>query len=96
MPDNRVLSAMIMRLNSWPWDSKKEFFMDIKCSVFIATSLDGFIARKNGEIDWLTGDGQTEGSEDYGYQEFFASVDTLVMGRNTYELVLTFPEWPTR
>lgn len=68
--------------------------MDIKCSVFIGTSLDGFIARKNGEIDWLTGDGQTTGSEDYGYQEFFASVDTLVMGRNTYELALTFPEWP--
>jgi dihydrofolate reductase len=68
--------------------------MDVKCSVFIGTSLDGFIARKNGEIDWLTDDGQADGSEDYGYKEFFASVDTMVMGRNTYELALTFPEWP--
>lgn len=68
--------------------------MDIKCSVFIATSLDGFIARQNGEIDWLTGDGQTDRDEDYGYQEFFDSIDTLVMGRNTYELALTFAEWP--
>jgi dihydrofolate reductase len=70
--------------------------MGIKCSVFIATSMDGFIARKNGELDWLPGsDGKTE-SEDHGYKEFFASVDTLVMGRHTYELVLTFGEWPYR
>jgi len=66
----------------------------IKCSVFIATSLDGFIARQDGSIDWLTGSGSPENSEDYGYQEFFDSIDTLVMGRSTYEQVLTFGEWP--
>lgn len=67
--------------------------MSIKFSVFIATSLDGYIARKNGALDWLPGsDGASV--EDTGYPEFFASVDTLVMGRNTYELVLTFGEWP--
>lgn len=67
--------------------------MGIKSSVFIATSLDGFIARKNGDLDWLPGsDGQT--GEDLGYEQFIASVDTLVMGRNTYELVQTFGEWP--
>lgn len=67
--------------------------MTIKCSVFIATSLDGFIARKNGEIDWLIASANEEG-EDYGYGEFIDTVDTLVMGRNTYELALTFKEWP--
>lgn len=68
--------------------------MIIKCSVFIATSLDGFIARKDGGLDWLPQPNEAEGGEDYGYKEFMASVDTLVMGRKTYELVLTFKEWP--
>jgi dihydrofolate reductase len=66
----------------------------IRCSVFIATSLDGFIARKNGDLDWLPGSDGVTGSEDYGFHEFFTSIDTLVMGRNTYELALTFKEWP--
>jgi dihydrofolate reductase len=66
--------------------------MAIKCSVFIATSLDGFIARSNGDIGWLTEGGAA--NEDYGYKEFFDSVDALVMGRNTYEFVLTFDAWP--
>lgn len=68
--------------------------MNIKCSVFIATSLDGFIARKDGAIDWLVGNEQAASGEDYGYKAFFDSIDTLVMGRNSYELALTFPEWP--
>ena len=68
--------------------------MTIKCSVFIATSLDGFIARRDGDIDWLTEVGGANESEDYGYKEFFDSVDTIVMGRNTYELALIFKEWP--
>lgn len=70
--------------------------MTIKCSVFIATSLDGFIARKNGDLDWLPGSEGAAGSEDYGFEEFFMSIDTLVMGRNTYELALSFKEWPYR
>jgi dihydrofolate reductase len=68
--------------------------MAIRCSVFIATSLDGFIARKNGGLDWLPGSDGDTGGEDHGYEEFFSSIDTLVMGRNTYELALTFGEWP--
>ncbi len=68
--------------------------MTIKCSVFIATSLDGWIARKNGEIDWLTAPNPAGAGEDYGYKTFFDSVDALVMGRKTFELVLTFGEWP--
>lgn len=66
----------------------------MKVSVFIATSLDGFIARENGAIDWLPNGVETNDEEDYGYQEFFDSVDEIVMGRNTYEFVLSFDEWP--
>jgi dihydrofolate reductase len=62
-------------------------------SVFIATSLDGFIARANGDLDWLpVPDGA--GGEDYGYADFMATIDTLVMGRATYEKGLTFDTWP--
>jgi dihydrofolate reductase len=55
---------------------------------FIATSLDGYIAGPAGEIDWLFTD------QDYGYTSFYANVDTVVMGRKTYDLCLTFPEYP--
>lgn len=68
--------------------------MSIRFSVFIATSLDGFIARKDGSLDWLPGSDGAPSNEDTGYEVFYASVDTLVMGRNTYELVQTFGEWP--
>lgn len=66
----------------------------MKASVFIATSLDGYIARENGDIDWLHDAGCEESGEDYGYKEFMNSVDVLVMGRHSYEKVLTFGEWP--
>lgn len=65
----------------------------MKASVFIATSLDGFIARPDGGLDWL-GDPPEEGAEDYGYKKFMDTVDALVMGRSTYEKVLTFGGWP--
>ena len=63
-----------------------------RCSVFIATSLDGYIARPDGTFDFLSIVEQP--GEDYGFAEFFASVDALVVGRNTYETALAFPEWP--
>jgi dihydrofolate reductase len=66
----------------------------MKASVYIATSLDGFIARENGDLDWLPGGGDAKAGEDYGYKAFMNTVDVLVMGRNTYEKVLTFGEWP--
>ena len=47
--------------------------------MFIASSLDGFIAREDGSIDWLFTD------DDYGYQEFYESVDAVIMGRKTFE-----------
>lgn len=62
--------------------------------VFIAASLDGFIARRDGGIDWLM-EHAAEG-EDYGYDAFMAAVDGLVMGRGSFEKVLTFDEWPYR
>jgi len=68
--------------------------VSITCSVFIATSLDGFIARKNGGLDWLPGSDGMAGGEDYGYHEFFGSIDTLVIGRKTYETVSSFKAWP--
>ena len=71
----------------------KEISVKHKVSAYIATSLDGFIARKNGALDWLSS-GNDQSGEDYGYHEFLDSVDVLVMGRKTFEKVLTFGEWP--
>ena len=62
----------------------------MKVSVFIGTSVDGFIARPNGDLDFLP----EGGGEPHGYDEFITSVDTLVIGRKTFETVLTFAEWP--
>jgi dihydrofolate reductase len=59
-------------------------------SVFIGTSVDGFIARPNGELDFLP----LDGGEPHGYDEFMASADALVIGRKTFETVLAFPTWP--
>src|SRR6476660_6229817 len=64
--------------------------MAVKASVFVGTSLDGFIARKNGDFDFLPpGCGEPP-----GYTEFMATVDALVIGRKTYDTVLTFDAWP--
>jgi dihydrofolate reductase len=62
--------------------------------MYIATSLDGFIARENGNLDWLPSGGDGKNREDYGYKAFMDTVDVLVMGRNTFEKVLTFGDWP--
>ena len=59
-------------------------------SVFIATSLDGFIARPDDALGWLP----TNGGEEHGYSEFIATVDAIVMERRTFEKVLTFGAWP--
>ena len=48
--------------------------MTIKCSVFIATSLDGFIARRGGSIDWLTSANDPGSGEDYGYKAFYGTI----------------------
>lgn len=69
--------------------------MKPKISVFIATSLDGYIARKDGSIDWLMdANSLASEGEDCGYQSFIATIDMLIMGRYSYEKVITFDEWP--
>ncbi len=60
--------------------------------VFIATSLDGYIARPDGGIEWLV-DRPVPPGEDFGYAAFMDGVGALVMGRQSYEKVLSFPEW---
>jgi dihydrofolate reductase len=59
-------------------------------SVFVGTSVDGFIARANGDLDFLP----AGGGEPHGYNDFMASVDALVIGRKTFETVRPFPVWP--
>ena len=61
----------------------------MKASVFIATSLDGYIAREDGSFDWLP-----ENPEPHGYEEFMASVDAMVIGRKTFETAAAFSPWP--
>ena len=61
----------------------------MRASVFIGTSVDGFIARPDGALDFL----DAGGNEPHGYEEFMATVDAMVIGRNTYETVLSFPAW---
>jgi dihydrofolate reductase len=62
----------------------------MKASVFVGTSLDGFIARADGALDWLP----PGGGEEHGYNAFMATVDALVIGRKTFETVLAFDAWP--
>lgn len=59
-----------------------------KIRLFIASSLDGYIARTSGAVDWLFTDA------DYGYSEFFTQIGAVIMGRKTYEQVLSFGEYP--
>ena len=59
-------------------------------SVFVGASVDGFIARRDGALDFLPSDG----GEPHGYDEFMAGIDAIVIGRNTFETVLGFPTWP--
>lgn len=69
--------------------------MSLKTSVFIATSLDGFIAREDGNLDWLdAANALVPESEDCGYHAFMDSIDVLVVGRKTYEQALSLGKWP--
>lgn len=61
-----------------------------KLKLYIATSLDGKIARKDGSIDWLP----DPSTGDYGYPEFMKTVDTIIMGSKTYDVCVSFGEWP--
>ena len=74
-------------------------------SVFLGMSVDGFIARPDGDLAWLTGGGQADGNGaggapddgeggDFGFAEFVSGVDALVMGRGTYEVIAPMDQWP--
>lgn len=75
-------------------------------AVFLGMSVDGFIARLDGDLSWLTGDtsAPSEGEEaptpddgqggDFGFSEFVAGVDAVLMGRSTYSFIAPFPDWP--
>ncbi len=69
-------------------------------SVFLGMSVDGFIARLDGDLSWLTGDAEAGGSPDdgaggdFGFGEFVSGIDALVMGRSTYDVIAPLSEWP--
>ena len=64
----------------------------MKTSVYIGTSLDGFIARTDGNIDWLTQYANNDAV--HAYEEFMNGIDAIVIGRGTFEKILSFPSWP--
>ena len=67
---------------------------EVEIYIFLAISLDGFIARNNGEIDWLEKFNSDDPNEDYGFGEFFKRMDCLIIGRKSFEKVLSFGKWP--
>lgn len=64
-----------------------------KISIYIATSIDGYIARKDGSLDWLDVVGGF-GDEDYGFKKLIESIDGVILGRNTYEVAASVLNWP--
>lgn len=64
----------------------------MKITYYVASSLDGFIAKENGDVSWL--DEFDISMEDTGYDEFYSTVDALVIGRKTYEIIVSFGQWP--
>lgn len=72
--------------------SINRFILRPKISIYIATSIDGYIARKDQNLDWLQYG--HSGDEDYGFKNFINSIDALILGRNTYQVVSGFDEWP--
>jgi dihydrofolate reductase len=64
----------------------------MKTKVYIGTSLDGFIARTNGDFDWLTQFADDDAI--HAYEEFMNEIDAIIIGRGTFEKILTFPSWP--
>jgi len=64
----------------------------MKTTYYVASSLDGYIAKEDGDVSWL--ENLDISMEDAGYEEFYSTVDALVMGRKTYEMVVSFGQWP--
>lgn len=68
--------------------------MDIHFSAFVATSVDGYMARPNGKLDWLKHTVSGDENEDYGYRDFMSRMNCVVMGRKSFDRVARFTEWP--
>ncbi|CCG04228.1 Putative Dihydrofolate reductase [Blastococcus saxobsidens DD2] len=92
---------------SYPSGTLRGMDVSFTGSVFLGMSVDGFIARLDGDLSWLTGGGETGGGEtggapddgdggDFGFAEFLSGIDALVMGRATYEFIAPFADWPYR
>jgi dihydrofolate reductase len=64
----------------------------MKVSVFIAASVDGYIARKDHSIDWLD-NLNADPDQDYGFQDFIRNIDAILMGRNTFNVVMNLKDW---
>ena len=64
----------------------------MKITYYVASSLDGYIAKEDGDVSWLDDLGISP--EESGYEEFYSTVDALVMGRKTYDMIVSFGEWP--
>ncbi|WP_066894428.1 dihydrofolate reductase family protein [Clostridium nigeriense] len=67
--------------------------MNRKVILYIAVSLDNYIARENGEVDWLMGDGSNP-EEDNGYEDFYKNIDVVIMGKSTYDQVMDWGDYP--
>lgn len=67
---------------------------DFRATLYVGLSLDGFIARADGGIDWLDHLPDDPADGDYGYGEFIATVDAMVIGRHTFDLAMSFEAWP--
>lgn len=67
--------------------------MNRKVILYIAVTLDNYIARENGEVDWLMGDGSNP-EEDNGYEDFYKNIDVVIMGKSTYDQVMDWGDYP--
>jgi dihydrofolate reductase len=82
-----------MQMNSRDYYLYNKPAANMSNTVYIATSIDGYIAREDGSIDWLM-ELPNPNNSDYGFSVFLESIDGIVMGRKTFETVLGFNEWP--
>jgi len=64
----------------------------MKITYYVASSLDGYIAKEDGDVSWL--EQLNIPMEETGYDEFYSTVDAIVMGRNTYKMIVSFGQWP--
>jgi len=64
----------------------------MKITYYVASTIDGYIAKEDGDVSWL--EELNISMEEAGYDEFYSTVDALVMGRNTYEMIVSFGQWP--